>query len=113
MSAAKLMQQAQLQIPSANRAGFLSLQSLCFRLGFVCKPPDRQTGRPRRGATDFHVAVLRIHSDPAAGGLAVPAPAGPRRGFDAFPWLRGMTGVLSCSVPGLPESSGKGVLISL
>ena len=30
---------AQQQIPSANRAGLLSLQSLCFRLGFVCSGP--------------------------------------------------------------------------
>jgi cyanate permease len=34
-----LMNHAQQQIPSANRAGILSLQSLCFRLSFVCSGP--------------------------------------------------------------------------
>ncbi len=34
-----LMNYAQQEIPSANRAGILSLQSLCFRLGFVCTGP--------------------------------------------------------------------------
>ncbi len=34
-----LLNHAQQQIPSANRAGILSLQSLCFRLGFVCTGP--------------------------------------------------------------------------
>ncbi len=34
-----LLNHAQQEIPSANRAGLLSLQSLCFRLGFVCTGP--------------------------------------------------------------------------
>lgn len=34
-----LLNHAQQQIPSANRAGILSLQSLCFRLSFVCTGP--------------------------------------------------------------------------
>lgn len=34
-----LLNHAQLEIPSANRAGILSLQSLCFRLAFVCTGP--------------------------------------------------------------------------
>lgn len=34
-----LMNYAQQEIPSANRAGILSLQSLCFRLSFVCTGP--------------------------------------------------------------------------
>lgn len=34
-----LMNHAQQEIPSANRAGILSLQSLCFRLSFVCTGP--------------------------------------------------------------------------
>ncbi len=34
-----MMGHAQQQIPSANRAGLLSLQSLCFRLSFVCTGP--------------------------------------------------------------------------
>ncbi|WP_020676754.1 MFS transporter [Geopsychrobacter electrodiphilus] len=34
-----LLSHAQQQIPSANRAGILSLQSLCFRLSFVCTGP--------------------------------------------------------------------------
>ncbi len=34
-----LLNHAQQQIPSANRAGILSLQSLCFRLAFVCTGP--------------------------------------------------------------------------
>lgn len=34
-----LMNYAQQQIPSADRAGILSLQSLIFRLGFVCSGP--------------------------------------------------------------------------
>ena len=34
-----LLNHVQQQIPSANRAGILSLQSLCFRLSFVCTGP--------------------------------------------------------------------------
>lgn len=34
-----MLNHAQREIPSANRAGILSLQSLCFRLGFVCTGP--------------------------------------------------------------------------
>ena len=34
-----LLNHAQREIPSANRAGILSLQSLCFRLAFVCTGP--------------------------------------------------------------------------
>lgn len=34
-----MLNHAQLEIPSANRAGILSLQSLCFRLSFVCTGP--------------------------------------------------------------------------
>ncbi len=34
-----LLNHAQRQIPSANRAGILSLQSFCFRLVFVCTGP--------------------------------------------------------------------------
>lgn len=34
-----LLNHAQQLIPSANRAGILSLQSLCFRLSFVCTGP--------------------------------------------------------------------------
>ncbi len=34
-----MLGQAQHEIPSANRAGILSLQSLCFRLSFVCTGP--------------------------------------------------------------------------
>ena len=34
-----LLNHAQQEIPSANRAGILSLQSLCFRLSFVCTGP--------------------------------------------------------------------------
>ncbi len=34
-----MLNHAQQEIPSANRAGILSLQSLCFRLGFVCTGP--------------------------------------------------------------------------
>ena len=34
-----LLNHAQREIPSANRAGLLSLQSLCFRLAFVCTGP--------------------------------------------------------------------------
>ncbi|WP_072905360.1 MFS transporter [Malonomonas rubra] len=34
-----LLNHAQQEIPSANRAGILSLQSLCFRLAFVCTGP--------------------------------------------------------------------------
>ena len=41
-----LLNHAQQEIPSANRAGILSLQSLCFRLSFVCnRATDRYTGR--------------------------------------------------------------------
>ena len=34
-----LLNHAQQEIPSANRAGILSLQSLCFRISFVCTGP--------------------------------------------------------------------------
>jgi MFS family permease len=34
-----LLNHAQQEIPSANRAGILSLQSLAFRIGFVCTGP--------------------------------------------------------------------------
>ncbi len=34
-----LLSHAQREIPSANRAGILSLQSLCFRISFVCTGP--------------------------------------------------------------------------
>ncbi|CAG35293.1 MFS transporter [Desulfotalea psychrophila] len=34
-----LLNHAQREIPSANRAGILSLQSLVFRLGFICTGP--------------------------------------------------------------------------
>ncbi len=34
-----LLHVAQAEIPSANRAGMLSLQSLCFRLLFACTGP--------------------------------------------------------------------------
>ena len=34
-----LLNHIQQQIPSANRAGILSLQSLCFRVSFVCTGP--------------------------------------------------------------------------
>lgn len=34
-----LLNHAQQQIPSANRAGILSLQSLVFRIAFVCTGP--------------------------------------------------------------------------
>ncbi len=34
-----LLNHAQREIPSANRAGILSLQSLLFRLAFVCTGP--------------------------------------------------------------------------
>ncbi|PLY00573.1 MAG: MFS transporter [Desulfuromonas sp.] len=34
-----LLNHAQREIPSENRAGILSLQSLCFRLAFVCSGP--------------------------------------------------------------------------
>jgi hypothetical protein len=34
-----LMNYAQQEIPSANRAGILSLQSLVFRISFVCTGP--------------------------------------------------------------------------
>ncbi len=34
-----LLNHAQQEIPSANRAGILSLQSLCFRFSFVCTGP--------------------------------------------------------------------------
>lgn len=34
-----MLNHAQLEIPSPNRAGILSLQSLCFRLAFVCTGP--------------------------------------------------------------------------
>jgi len=34
-----MLNHAQQEIPSANRAGILSLQSLCFRISFVCTGP--------------------------------------------------------------------------
>lgn len=34
-----LLNHVQQEIPSANRAGILSLQSLCFRVSFVCTGP--------------------------------------------------------------------------
>lgn len=34
-----MLNHAQQEIPSENRAGILSLQSLCFRISFVCTGP--------------------------------------------------------------------------
>jgi MFS family permease len=57
-----MLTHAQRQIPSANRAGMLSLQSFCFRLTFVCTGPLIGVVADSAGVaqTFFYLCILYI-----------------------------------------------------